>query len=743
MAGRGPAGADRRGRAAYGGHPSDRAARDPELGEFQRRSRHHLAFRPAGQRRRAQPRRGSRCAPQPDPGRHPRERHGDGGEPERRGVQRQQPGERAQPGGGCRFAHRQPVPRCRPVWRRRRAGVHGRAGCHSDRARSAAGNPSAGLGHARRGLRSDVGPGGVQRRRDRDPARPGAAGRGGRLLHPARLRHARQPAFDHAGQRGGRPPRAGRRHDGRGRQYRADRGPRGRRHADGPCLAPGRRGGGHHHGRHARHHPPAQRRRRCAGAGHAGGTRHHGGAVAGRRTDCPGQPARGAAEGVGRAGCRAHQPRLAGLRQPVAPARPARSVAHRGRVGPARGFRQRQPHACHGRATGRERGRAGAAAGRRDAGRGRRRGRQGGDGVQQRAGQRAGQRAARRAGEPGQRRAEQWRRLDRPPFPAAPGGGHGWLRGRALVHPGRVARSGRLPGQPAPRHRRVGRAGWHHHAGRQRSGDARRLGHQPGRRFAGRRERLHAAELAARAGWPLVRGLARARQPAVSGCLPRLRSAQRPVGRHAAPLRSGAGARPALGGRLHRRPRRGPAACERAHGAAGWACRGSGLPGRQAGQCARGGRGRLPAAASRGRAPWRPGHRAHRGPGRHAAFRYRHHRGRRARRRPRRLAAAGGRAAGYGKAGRGVAERPGPGRARAGNRRRYPHRRAAPAGRRGRHQPAVPRYRGLGRRDGARGQPARRQPCARRRAAARRRRRLHAGARRRAGCLRQVDQPGA
>ena len=97
--------------------PSTRPPTAPFLtGRLQRRPRHHGGLPPAGRVGGAEPGQRPGRPSQPDPGADQGAGHGADRQPQRRGVRRRQPGQRAQPGGG-RQDQRRAVPRSRAVWR--------------------------------------------------------------------------------------------------------------------------------------------------------------------------------------------------------------------------------------------------------------------------------------------------------------------------------------------------------------------------------------------------------------------------------------------------------------------------------------------------------------------------------------------------------------------------------------------------------------------------------------------------
>ena len=93
-------GADPGRRQDHGEHRADRRQGGAQLGDLQRRPQHHRGLPAARRLGSAQPGQRPQRAAQPDPGADQGRRHGDAGQPQRRGVFRQQPGGRAQPDGG-------------------------------------------------------------------------------------------------------------------------------------------------------------------------------------------------------------------------------------------------------------------------------------------------------------------------------------------------------------------------------------------------------------------------------------------------------------------------------------------------------------------------------------------------------------------------------------------------------------------------------------------------------------------
>ena len=186
-------------RAYHGDGRADRGSGDPQLGNLQHRPADHPAVRPAEQLGGAQPGQRPERPAEPDPGPDQGRRHGDGGQPQRCGVQRQQPGQRTQP-GGCRRQHqRQPVPRTRPVFRRQRqpAELHRRRRRGAGGAGLLAADRQSGQLHRGGRLRAVARQRGGERRADRHAQGPGHPGGGRQLLHSPWRRHRWQPALYH------------------------------------------------------------------------------------------------------------------------------------------------------------------------------------------------------------------------------------------------------------------------------------------------------------------------------------------------------------------------------------------------------------------------------------------------------------------------------------------------------------------------------------------------------------------
>ncbi|CUK12891.1 Uncharacterised protein [Achromobacter sp. 2789STDY5608615] len=530
-----------RGRTPAGDDRADAIARHPELGHVQHRPQHHAAVQAGRRRRGAEPGSGRVGPAQPDPGRDQGRRHGAGGQPERRDLQRYQPGQRAQPGGRGRDHDGCAVPRARHLRRRRRhhPDLQGRARQHRGAGRRAPVHGHARQRHARRRLCAAGRQGSPQRRRDQHAAGPGAAGGGRQFHHPPRPGIGQQHRLHHARQRGADDRRRA------GAQHRPDPGAAGRHHPDRAARGAGRRAGVDDVGGRARHHPPGRARRwRGRDAERIRHQRHPGGR---QPDDGAGRPARQpAAAGRGRQH-RAH-PRRRIPPRPVAAAH--QQPGHGGLPG-------RFAVAGHRRAGGGQ-GRWPRAGARRRAHRRGRRGRRDRvDGVQQPQDQPAGQRTARRPDQPRQQAAEQQRRLARSPRPGAPGGGQRRQRCRPLVHGRRAAGSGRLPGHAGRAGEPLAGAGRRGALRWRRGGDAGRLGHQPVGRHARRAERRDPPELAARRGRPPVPGRSRAGRPALYRPVPGLRGGVATLGRerHAALLQPADRAADPLRVGLHRGPR--------------------------------------------------------------------------------------------------------------------------------------------------------------------------------------------
>ncbi|CUJ76074.1 Uncharacterised protein [Achromobacter xylosoxidans] len=488
MGGRQQAAHRHRGRAPAGDHRANAVARHPELGHVQRGPQHHAAVPTKGRRRGTEPGGGRVSAAQPDPGRDPGRRHGAGGEPERRDLQRHQPGQRAQPGGGRRHHERRAVPRQWPVWRQWPADFPRRRRPHRGAGGRAPPDLDAGLlDHGRR-LCAAAGQGGRQRRHDRYPGGPGTTGGRRQLRHQARAGDGGQSVVHHPGQRGDARGR-----DGPCRKHRPDPGRPGRRDID------RRRGGAtrcavvEHFGERPRH--PALGRGGRGWPDHAGRRQRHGDPAGSGRRPGAGQPARWPARAPGRADRCAHG---RGRQRPARPVPRGNPQRRHGR------FRGGFHDAGHGRADRGPRRPAQPAARRRGAGRGRRGGRARRHGKQQHQNQRAGQRAARRPAQSRQRQAQQQRCVGGSARAGVGAGGNQRLCHRSLVHGGGATGSERLSRHAAARGRRMDGARRQCRVQWRRRGDARRFVHQSVRRHPGRAGRHDPPELVARRGRPLV-----------------------------------------------------------------------------------------------------------------------------------------------------------------------------------------------------------------------------------------------